>query len=762
MADETVRVQITADVSSLQAGMAQAQSAAASAMQQISLAVDQGTRSYSQLEIALTTVSPAIQEAGKTAEESVGGIEHLSSALKSGLQATGVFLLIEGFSKLKDAIAQTTERAVEIHTMAEVLSVTTAQFQAMQVAAEEAGVSSEQFGRATERLVQMLLAARDGSGAAVEKMLEMGITTAQIADKTFGTNELLQVLHERLNDSSTASETMAAITKELGARMAVAAEALKEYEGSAAGVAARDAEINALSDQQIGRLKEIHAWWGEVGTAIANAASKAVVWIAEANSGFAKLSDDYREVADAAEAANGVPQAKAAADAKAAIAQQSAQAQIAVAHQVTLAEVEAVHDSIDAFKQGSAERLEVTKQYAALAAQYYGSDQVDKVREANKAVVAEERSHSEELERVAAERTSALEQYDKKRLELVSREIEESGKYLDDQVKQQRAAAEAEKQAALEQIRIRQELLASQGSAGGNVGAQNALLQEQLAAYSRYYNAISALAAGNAAEQMKIQGQLAAESEKTAAEILKNNTKAAQELTKQWESAIKPIGTAFEQTINGMITHTTSFQQAVRRMGLDVLKDVEHVALTQAEKWAASELAKTGATLTGNAARVASTSIAATETLAIEGAAALKSIIIYAYKAAAGAFSAVASIPYVGPFLAVAAGAAILAEVINLASHLSFAEGGIVPYDTMAQVHGGEMVLPRNISEGLQNTFGDGRGGGRHGNDTHIHAWDGRSVERWLSSSKNRNALAKSIRQAHNSGSPHLRGMRTR
>lgn len=64
--------------------------------------------------------------------------------------------------------------------------------------------------------------------------------------------------------------------------------------------------------------------------------------------------------------------------------------------------------------------------------------------------------------------------------------------------------------------------------------------------------------------------------------------------------------------------------------------------------------------------------------------------------AAAGAYSAVAGIPFVGPILApIAAGAAFAAV-------MAFEKGGNVPTDTLAMLHKNEMVLPANIAEGVR------------------------------------------------------------
>lgn len=113
-----------------------------------------------------------------------------------------------------------------------------------------------------------------------------------------------------------------------------------------------------------------------------------------------------------------------------------------------------------------------------------------------------------------------------------------------------------------------------------------------------------------------------------------------------------------------------------------------------------------------------------------------------------GLFSAIGAIPVIGKIGSFIAGI--------------FDQGGIVPSAAggwalpsfaggmPAMLHGREMVLPADISEGLQGMI---RGGGS--GDVHVHNHfhgpaDGASVGRWFSS--NRSALTETIRDAWNSG----------
>jgi hypothetical protein len=98
----------------------------------------------------------------------------------------------------------------------------------------------------------------------------------------------------------------------------------------------------------------------------------------------------------------------------------------------------------------------------------------------------------------------------------------------------------------------------------------------------------------------------------------------------------------------------------------------------------AGEATKTGATLMGGALRIAVT---------------IKEALASVYNAAAGAMSAMASIPYVGPFLAIAAMAAIIGVGIGLVGKIGkgFAQGGYTGPGAVSEVagdvHKGEVVF---------------------------------------------------------------------
>jgi hypothetical protein len=129
-----------------------------------------------------------------------------------------------------------------------------------------------------------------------------------------------------------------------------------------------------------------------------------------------------------------------------------------------------------------------------------------------------------------------------------------------------------------------------------------------------------------------------------------------------------------------------------------------------------------------------------------------------AAQAAAGAFAATAAIPYVGPFLAPAAAAEADASVMAFTAQIASAAGGmVVDKDQLAMVHEDEMVLPKNISQGINEKIlnSDSQGGERGNSDTHYHiaAHDAKSFEKYMGSQRNRNAVANAVKKTFTRGS---------
>jgi hypothetical protein len=286
------------------------------------------------------------------------------------------------------------------------LGVTVEQFQAMQIAAEEAGIGTDTLAHATEKLAMLLNQAREGSKDAIDKLLTLGITTKQINDPLFTIVDLLGQERERLENGNTAHETRNALLQVLGARMANAIAAIKEFDGSEAAVQKTMDNINGLNEKQIEGLKAQGAAWGILGKAISNTVDKLAYFFNESRKNSPGL-----EAPDQDSLYQNLPQAQApqptlANDAAGAAAEhgasqreeankEEAQDWAILQQKMLEQELENIKAGIEATKQGSIQRLEAVRSYAATAAKLYGDDS-PATKQANEKAIAEQRSYNEQ------------------------------------------------------------------------------------------------------------------------------------------------------------------------------------------------------------------------------------------------------------------------------------------------------------------------------------------------------------------------------
>lgn len=175
------------------------------------------------------------------------------------------------------------------------------------------------------------------------------------------------------------------------------------------------------------------------------------------------------------------------------------------------------------------------------------------------------------------------------------------------------------------------------------------------------------------------------------------------------------------------------------------------VAKMSAE-WLAGELFRTSATVGQAAVRTAAETAAAATSVATNAGAASTNIMTSAWEAAAGAFKALAGVPYIGPILAPAAAAAAFGAVAKMAGNVTHsAEGGYdIPawVNPVTQLHAREMVLPAPEADVIRDMAG-GRGASSSTPVT-INAIDAKSVQRLLLD--NPRALTRALSKAARDG----------
>lgn len=223
----------------------------------------------------------------------------------------------------------------------------------------------------------------------------------------------------------------------------------------------------------------------------------------------------------------------------------------------------------------------------------------------------------------------------------------------------------------------------------------------------------------------------------------------------EWDQLLSPISSAFEKSITGMIQGTQTLKKALSNIFQSILGEFVSLCVKMAARWAAMELAKTVETQKGSVLRTilekmgllqtAAAQVSTSATVATAKTAEAAAVVpAEAAEAAGGAASAVADIPVVGPALAAAAFAAVMAMVMG---GLRSASGGYdIPagVNPLTQLHAQEMVLPAeqaNVIRGLASS------GGSTGGDVHVHisALDARSVRDYFRA--NSDKLAPALRQ---------------
>jgi hypothetical protein len=261
--------------------------------------------------------------------------------------------------------------------------------------------------------------------------------------------------------------------------------------------------------------------------------------------------------------------------------------------------------------------------------------------------------------------------------------------------------------------------------------------------------------------------------------VQSNNMAAANATREVWMSRLAPVTQALTGMVNGFLTGTTSIRQAMLNMGSQILQQLNGWILQWVTQHVVGEQTATAATAAGAAARTAATSTAAAAQQAVTATTATTEITTNAAVAGSGALASVSKIPVIGPFIAPAIAAGIMALAMGFVSKIASAEGGWdqVPHDgAMTELHKDEMVLPASIATPLRDALassGSNWGLGTTGMAAaaaqgglpsagispaevpstivenyaiHLNAMDSRSGARWLM--ENKHSLARALKQA--------------
>lgn len=754
MANEDIMVSIGAQIDDLIAGFNAAAEGVTNSLGEIQTSVASTSEAMqSQLVPAVENANQHLQEIHETTQGVGGALEEIKEKFSKAFEATGAAVAYEAVMKVGEAVEQLGERATQMQSLSKVLNVTVEQFQAMQLAAMAGGTSVEVFARATERLDATLTQARDGSGQAVEKLKQLGITTEQINDPMFQTNDLLMTLHERLENTGTSQSMMNELIKEFGPRAALAANAIKEYDGSQEGVKRSIDEVNGLNEHQVTTLHAMAEWWEHLGVTVKNTASAALVSAHDMKEALDKANESrslgtgdqgsqYQEIAQqqseaVAEAANFQ------ADAQIAAMQTVGPVAVEIEDVVTKDTLDNIKQRIAASKAGSSERIAADREYYEAAKEFYGGGNVKEVKDAYNQMLGSQRAYAETVKKQEEELYTFTDNFYKQTTDALTKSLKDQEKEQQDAFKEGVAlatqSAKGQMDAVVQGVTA-QEAAVKDAYKQGQISNQQelqqtiALTQQKLQAQLQYYETLKYLADGNTKEIERLNQEEVKANQAAGMSIVQAQSTYAGQFRQTWSGVFNTVASTFASNMTKMIQGGETWQKFMQNIAGSILTAI----LNMFTKWVAQQ------------------AISMIETKLLGKEAASSQVSANAASAATGAMASVAAIPYYGWAMAPEVGASTFALAEGYQASIASAAGGYeLPSDQLVYAHKDEMVLPAKLSNGIRDMIDAGHSSASGGGVTaNINAVDSKSFEGYLKNSRNRDTLAKVMRKARDSGHP--------
>jgi len=308
----------------------------------------------------------------------------------------------------------------------------------------------------------------------------------------------------------------------------------------------------------------------------------------------------------------------------------------------------------------------------------------------------------------------------------LGRKIKMTQEYANQQKEIEATDAEMKKDAAEHAIAMKKEELAQEVALGKISKKQEyaALLEYENEKYALAMKALDDNAKTYENDKVKYEKVLAEKQKLTEKYELAVKKLADQETLQyytDWKNTMMSVAGIFEQGLNTMLTSHKSFNQQMKSL-LDQLamyfindyikKTVSNWLFKEQQEYSISQMYSKLKQVLGME-DAASEELTATTSASLVGATnALKAGSNIAV-AATGAASAVAPTPYIGPALALAAAAAMIAGLAIYKSQASAAEGFDVPsgMNPLTQIHSEEMVLPARLANVIRDLATGGKGG---------------------------------------------------
>ena len=249
-------------------------------------------------------------------------------------------------------------------------------------------------------------------------------------------------------------------------------------------------------------------------------------------------------------------------------------------------------------------------------------------------------------------------------------------------------------------------------------------------------------------QRVKILEELAQLERSYADQVQNINIQAAEKSAQEWQASFATINGAFTSQINGLLTGTTNWQAAfknvVTALTTDLLKFFVNWGLQSVENEALQLSGLTTiktASFAGDQAMLASKVSSSASGAAASVGGILRSIASSAAEAFAGVFGFMA--PILGP-AAAAPAAAAMGSVLAVEGMVYDRGAWSVPFDMMAGVHAGEMIIPQRggVADEFRSFMSAGGFSNADAKAVHIHpttnfhvsAVDSGSVAQWIKS----------------------------
>ncbi len=299
---------------------------------------------------------------------------------------------------------------------------------------------------------------------------------------------------------------------------------------------------------------------------------------------------------------------------------------------------------------------------------------------------------------------------------------------------------------------IQEEAQLGKTSASEEVARLKDLLDTEWALEQDYYEKKLAAAVNDVRTREKLTSQEELAYEKYLTDKDKLDAQAVQNSEKQWNSLLQPIQRAVDTSVTGIILGTTTVQKALSNLAQSIVAEFVNSAV----KSVFGEIGKLlGASLAGSGGSSGDQDFWGGITGTGED--------IVGGGISAGLFGSGGLLGTLGLGSLVSGGGIFGSLFKGIGSVFGFEHGGIVPSaqggwmvpsTSLAMLHANEMVLPANISQGLQSMIAGGGGAGASGGGANVmfnvSAIDSQSVAKFFQS--NGNVLVAAINRAMRNG----------